>query len=69
MAKPKEHVKKHLEKSHVDPGALPDNIIETLNKFTDDELNEMFRLAGKHGLADQLEEANLSPKLTVCATH
>lgn len=69
MAKAKEHVKRHLKKSDVDPGDLPDNIIETLNRFTEDELNEMFRLAGKYGLADQLEEANLSPKLTVCATH
>jgi hypothetical protein len=36
--KPKEHVKKHLDRRKIDPATLPDPVIDALNAFTPEEL-------------------------------
>jgi hypothetical protein len=38
---PKDHVKKHLDKNHVDPATLPDSVIDALNAFEPDELDKV----------------------------
>jgi hypothetical protein len=66
---PTDAVKEHLRKSNVHAHELPDKVIEKHNMFSGDELNTMFDLVDKNGLADQLEEAHLAPKQIICAVH
>jgi len=65
MAKePKDHVRKHLETTGIDPAHLSDGTIEVLNTFSEVELAKV------HELGDQLEkEPNLSPDQKVSAVH
>lgn len=64
MAKqPKEHVKTHLRKNGVDPGDLPDDVIEALNAFSPQELKTLDRLG------ETLEEADLKPNVRISAVH
>jgi len=65
MAKePKDHVKKHLEKTGIDHAQLSEGTIEVLNTFTEAELVKV------HELGDQLQkEPNLSPDQKVSAVH
>lgn len=64
MAKqPKEHVKTHLRKNGVDPGDLPDDVIEALNVFSPQELKQVDRLG------ETLEQADLTPNVRVSAVH
>jgi hypothetical protein len=64
MAKqPKEHVKAHLRKNGVDPGDLPDDVVETLNAFSPQELKQVDRLG------ETLEEADLTPNVRISAVH
>jgi hypothetical protein len=61
---PKDHVKKHLEKTGLDPAHLSDGTIEVLNTFTEAELVKV------HELGSQLQnEPNLSPDQKVSAVH
>jgi hypothetical protein len=65
MAKePKVHVKKHLEKTGVDPAQLSDGTIEVLNTFTEVELVKVHELGG-----ELTKDPNLSPDLKVSAVH
>ena len=66
---PSDAVKEHLRKSNAHAHELTEKVIEKLNMFSGNELNAMFDLVDKHGLADQLEESHLSPKQIICATH
>ena len=64
MAKqPKEHVKAHLRKNGVDPGALPDDVMEALNALSPQELQRVDRLG------ETLEEADLTPNVRISAVH
>ena len=63
MPKPEPHVKAHLEKNSVNPNQLPDSVIATLNKCTQDELDAMDKVG------DSLEKANVAPNLRISATH
>jgi hypothetical protein len=64
MAKqPKEHVKAHLRKNNVDPGVLPDDVIEALNDFSPQELRKVDRLG------ETLEESNLPLNVRLSAVH
>jgi hypothetical protein len=65
MAKePKDHVKKHLEKTGIDHTQLSDGTIEVLNTFTETELVKVHELGG--ALAN---DPNLSPDQKVSAVH
>ena len=61
---PKDHVKKHLEKTGVDPAQLSDGTIEVLNTFTEVELVKVHELGG-----ELKKDPNLSPDLKVSAVH
>jgi hypothetical protein len=69
MANAKPHVKKHLEKSHVKPEDVAASVIETLNEFTEAELNAMYHQVDKHGLAAALESAYPASKSIIGAVH
>jgi hypothetical protein len=69
MANAKPHVKKHLEKSNVKPEELGDSVIEALNQFKEAELNAMYDLVGKEGLAGKLAGAQLTSKQIIAAVH
>jgi len=65
MAKqPKDYVKKHLSKNDVDPGTLPDGVIDALNAFSEEELKRV------DNLGEQLEEAGgMTPGSKISAVH
>jgi hypothetical protein len=69
MANAKPHVKKHLEKSHVNPNQVDDRVIAALNNFTEPELNALYDQVDKHGLGDTLEEAYPGSKQIIAAVH
>jgi hypothetical protein len=60
---PNEHVKRHLEKNHVDPDQLPGSVIETLNTCSEHELKKM------EEVGTSLEDANVAPNLRISAVH
>jgi hypothetical protein len=66
---PKEHVKKHLEKSHVKAEDVPDSVIKKLNEFTKAELDAMFDQVGLHGLDATLKSAYPESKQVIAAVH
>lgn len=57
------HVKKHLEKNHVDPKDLPDGVIEALNACRPDELQAM------DSVGASMDEANMDLRMRVMAIH
>lgn len=63
MSEPKQHVKQHLHKRGVDPGELPDSVIETLNNCSPEELNAIDQV-GK-----SLTESNVPPSKAITAVH
>jgi hypothetical protein len=61
---PEDHVKKHLEKTGVDPAQLSEGTIEVLNTFTEVELVKIHELGG------QLKnDPNLTPDQKISAVH
>jgi hypothetical protein len=60
---PKPHVRKHLEKRSVDPERVPDNVMDTLNDMSEDELNAM------HRVGESMEEADVDIHLRVSMMH
>lgn len=69
MPKAKDHVKKHLEKSGVEPEDVPDSVIATLNEFTKAELDAMYDQVGQHGLDKTLKSAYPESKQVIAAVH
>jgi hypothetical protein len=63
MSQPNQHVKHHLEKNGVDPNSLPDDVIDTMNTCSPDELNAMDKV-GK-----SLEDSNVPPNKAITAVH
>jgi len=63
MPRPKDHVKKHLQKNGVQPAELPDEVIETLNTFSEAELNKL------DDLGDALEKEGVPPAKAISAVH
>lgn len=63
MADPKPHVKNHLEKNNVNPNHLPDDVIETLNSCSSDELKAMYKVG------DSLQKADVEQTLRISAMH
>jgi len=60
---PKEKVKKHLEKRGIDPGTLPDPVIDALNAL-DDQMDQVDDL-GKA----LMDAQNLTDKTKISAVH
>ena len=61
--KPKEDVKKHLQKRGVSPDQLPGSVITALNKCSEAELNAM------DDVGTSMEDAKLEPNLRISAVH
>jgi hypothetical protein len=63
MPKPKDHVKKHLDKNKVKWDDLPESTQVMLNTFSEAELNHM------DALGQNFEDEHVAPDLRICATH
>jgi hypothetical protein len=61
MAKqPKDHVKEHLRAKGVDHADVPDDVIEVLNEFSDEELKRVDRLGETLAQAEMTHEMRMS---------
>ena len=68
MPKPlKEHVKKHLEKRHIPESKLTDDVIDALNAFSKEELDQLNRV-DKLGAA-LMDDGMLDDKQKISAVH
>jgi hypothetical protein len=63
MPRPTDHVKKHLHKNGVQPGELPDKVIEALNTFSEAELKKL------DDLGDALDTGGVPPAKAISAVH
>jgi hypothetical protein len=57
---PKDHVKAHLRTKGVDHADVPDDVIEVLNEFSDEELKRVDRLGEALAQADMTHEMRMS---------
>ena len=59
----KPHVQRHLEKRSVDHAQVPDEVIETLNSCSEDELKAMARVG------ESMEKADLEVSVRIAMVH
>jgi len=63
MSQPNERTKQHLKKNKVEPGELPNSVIDAFNSCSQEELDAM------DTVVQSLEDANVPPGKAIMAVH